>query len=61
MTLFSMSNYLSTSVFQSDDEREMCSRTIYCTNIDKKVSDNSHIIYSIFHVSLIQLFSSFTH
>lgn len=24
-------------VFQSEDEREMCSRTIYCTNIDKKV------------------------
>ncbi|CAL9104543.1 unnamed protein product [Musa textilis] len=23
---------------RSDDEREMCSRTIYCTNIDKKVS-----------------------
>lgn len=22
---------------QSDDEREMCSRTVYCTNIDKKV------------------------
>ncbi|XP_042434083.1 polyadenylate-binding protein-interacting protein 12-like isoform X2 [Zingiber officinale] len=22
----------------SDDEREMCSRTVYCTNIDKKVS-----------------------
>lgn len=22
---------------QSDDEREMCARTIYCTNIDKKV------------------------
>uniref|UniRef100_A0ACD5WX32 Uncharacterized protein n=1 Tax=Avena sativa TaxID=4498 RepID=A0ACD5WX32_AVESA len=23
---------------RSDDEREMCARTIYCTNIDKKVS-----------------------
>lgn len=23
---------------QNDDEREMCARTIYCTNIDKKVS-----------------------
>jgi hypothetical protein len=22
---------------RSDDEREMCARTIYCTNIDKKV------------------------
>ncbi|RRT74195.1 hypothetical protein B296_00013639 [Ensete ventricosum] len=22
---------------RSDDEREMCSRTVYCTNIDKKV------------------------
>lgn len=24
---------------QSDDEREMCSRTVYCTNIDKKVAN----------------------
>ena len=24
-------------LMQSEDEREMCSRTIYCTNIDKKV------------------------
>ena len=24
-------------IMQSDDEREMCSRTVYCTNIDKKV------------------------
>ncbi|XP_021767939.1 polyadenylate-binding protein-interacting protein 11-like isoform X2 [Chenopodium quinoa] len=23
---------------QNDDEREMCARTVYCTNIDKKVS-----------------------
>ncbi|KAF7836535.1 polyadenylate-binding protein-interacting protein 9-like [Senna tora] len=23
---------------RSDDEREMCSRTVYCTNIDKKIS-----------------------
>ncbi|PKI47650.1 hypothetical protein CRG98_031936 [Punica granatum] len=23
---------------RSEDEREMCSRTVYCTNIDKKVS-----------------------
>jgi len=23
---------------RSDDEREMCARTIYCTNIDKKVT-----------------------
>lgn len=22
---------------QSEDEREMCARTVYCTNIDKKV------------------------
>lgn len=22
---------------QSEDEREMCTRTVYCTNIDKKV------------------------
>ena len=25
------------SFLQSEDEREMCARTIYCTNIDKKV------------------------
>ena len=25
-------------LIQSEDEREMCSRTIYCTNIDKKVN-----------------------
>jgi hypothetical protein len=24
-------------LLQSEDEREMCARTIYCTNIDKKV------------------------
>ena len=24
--------------FQTEDEREMCARTIYCTNIDKKVT-----------------------
>jgi hypothetical protein len=30
---------LSNSKFslQSEDERELCARTIYCTNIDKKV------------------------
>ncbi|PWZ25030.1 Polyadenylate-binding protein-interacting protein 12 [Zea mays] len=27
-----------TFVPRSDDEREMCARTIYCTNIDKKVT-----------------------
>lgn len=27
---------------QSEDEREMCSRTIYCTNIDKKVVSHVH-------------------
>ncbi|RZB97419.1 Polyadenylate-binding protein-interacting protein 9 isoform B [Glycine soja] len=27
-----------TAILPSDDEREMCARTIYCTNIDKKVS-----------------------
>ncbi|KAL9661552.1 hypothetical protein QQ045_026376 [Rhodiola kirilowii] len=27
-------------VFQSEDEREMCIRTIYCTNIDKKITQN---------------------
>ncbi|OAY85141.1 polyadenylate-binding protein-interacting protein 11-like [Ananas comosus] len=25
---------------QSEDEREMCTRTVYCTNIDKKVTQN---------------------
>lgn len=25
-------------LIQSEDEREMCTRTIYCTNIDKKVN-----------------------
>ncbi|CAL9119773.1 unnamed protein product [Musa acuminata var. zebrina] len=25
---------------RSDDEREMCSRTVYCTNIDKKVAQS---------------------
>lgn len=24
-------------LFQNDDEREMCARTVYCANIDKKV------------------------
>lgn len=27
---------------KSEDEREMCARTIYCTNIDKKVVSNVH-------------------
>ena len=27
---------------QSEDEREMCTRTIYCTNIDKKVVSHVH-------------------
>ncbi|KAK4787779.1 hypothetical protein SAY86_011612 [Trapa natans] len=27
-----------TAILPSEDEREMCSRTVYCTNIDKKVS-----------------------
>ena len=37
---FKISGLLNCSFFcnmQSDDEREMCARTIYCTNIDKKV------------------------
>ena len=29
-----------TSHLQSEDEREMCARTVYCTNIDKKVNFN---------------------
>ncbi|RZC57267.1 hypothetical protein C5167_004568 [Papaver somniferum] len=34
---------------RSEDEREMCARTIYCTNIDKKVSqaDVKHFFESI--------------
>ncbi|KAL4574089.1 hypothetical protein LXL04_020912, partial [Taraxacum kok-saghyz] len=27
-----------TAIAPSEDEREMCARTIYCTNIDKKVT-----------------------
>lgn len=30
--------YQFSSGFQTEDEREMCARTIYCTNIDKKVN-----------------------
>ncbi|KAL2226889.1 UNVERIFIED_CONTAM: Polyadenylate-binding protein-interacting protein 11 [Sesamum indicum] len=30
--------YVSDIDHQSEDEREMCARTIYCTNIDKKVT-----------------------
>lgn len=33
---------------QSEDEREMCSRTIYCTNVDKNVNTLSQLM-SIFH------------
>ena len=31
-------NFTMMVLIQSEDEREMCSRTIYCTNIDKKVN-----------------------
>lgn len=31
---------------QSEDEREMCSRTVYCTNIDKKVVFNDMTLNS---------------
>jgi hypothetical protein len=34
---FISENLSSCCDLQSDDEREMCARTIYCTNIDKKV------------------------
>lgn len=30
---------------QNDDEREMCARTVYCTNIDKKVSQTEIKIF----------------
>lgn len=30
---------------QSEDEREMCARTVYCTNIDKKVCNTSNHFY----------------
>nr|AFK49420.1 unknown [Medicago truncatula] len=38
-----------TSLPRSEDEREMCSRTIYCTNIDKKLTqaDVKHFFESI--------------
>ncbi|RZR95938.1 hypothetical protein BHM03_00024849 [Ensete ventricosum] len=42
--------------FKSDDEREMCSRTVYCTNIDKKVDDS--IYYSILLLFLKQILNS---
>lgn len=32
---------------QSEDEREMCARTIYCTNIDKKVFLNPPVTSSV--------------
>lgn len=38
---------------QSEDEREMCSRTVYCTNIDKKVN---HILHSVMFSSLLPKF-----
>lgn len=31
---------------QSEDEKEMCARTVYCTNIDKKVSIK-YTVYSL--------------
>ncbi|ONM30619.1 Polyadenylate-binding protein-interacting protein 10 [Zea mays] len=34
----SISNHVSVCLLCSDDEREMCARTIYYTNIDKKVT-----------------------
>jgi hypothetical protein len=29
---------------QTDDEKEMVSRTVYCTNIDKKVCDSISLV-----------------
>jgi hypothetical protein len=37
---------------QSDDEREMCARTIYCTNIDKKVCYLHSCYHQVFILSL---------
>jgi len=34
-TLFE--KFVTNDSLQSADEREMCTRTVYCTNIDKKV------------------------
>ncbi|MQL97192.1 hypothetical protein Taro_029878 [Colocasia esculenta] len=33
---------------RSEDEREMCARTVYCTNIDKKVCNLFSWIFNIF-------------
>ncbi|WOH08726.1 hypothetical protein DCAR_0728173 [Daucus carota subsp. sativus] len=37
--------------FLQRDEREMCSRTIYCTNIDKKENDNHIYTSYLIHVT----------
>ena len=38
---------------QSDDEREMCARTVYCTNIDKKV----YLLEKLKNIFLVKLFN----
>lgn len=38
---------------QSDDEREMCTRTVYCTNIDKKVAN---LFFLFLHNNMFALF-----
>lgn len=44
---------------QSEDEREMCARTVYCTNIDKKVWNFTSTVESIkFFYTLLNLIIS---
>ncbi|KAL5222108.1 hypothetical protein ABZP36_026821 [Zizania latifolia] len=40
---------------RSDDEREMCARTIYCTNIDKKVCYPTVVLHILIFVMLMFL------
>ncbi|KAL5202539.1 hypothetical protein ABZP36_013491 [Zizania latifolia] len=41
--------------FASDDEREMCARTIYCTNIDKKVCYPTVVLHILIFFKLMFL------
>jgi hypothetical protein len=36
---------LTSQLWQTEDDREMCARTIYCTNIDKKVNWNMNQVW----------------
>ncbi|KAK1568872.1 hypothetical protein Q3G72_029984 [Acer saccharum] len=49
---------------RSEDEREMCSRTIYCTNIDKKVTQaDLKLFFESFcgEVQLLRLLGDYRH